>query len=253
MKTSDKVLSLLQLFSSERPEWTVDAAAVALGLAQSTAYGYFRTLTQADLIAPTGAGRYVLGPAIIELDRIARASDPMLVEGGAILEELVREVPVDAVALLCRLYRMKVMCVDQRASAGADFAVSYERGRLMPLLRGSASKAILANVERRRARRYFEEHAAEIASNGLGTNWNEFRSTLRRIRSHAVCITRGEVDPGRVGLSVPLLTVAGEGFGSISLAIGEDDYDRSEEIREELHSRLLRAASALGPRITSHY
>lgn len=59
MKTSDKVLSALQLFSSERPEWTVDAAAGELGLAQSTAYEYLRTLSRFELIAPTGAGRYI--------------------------------------------------------------------------------------------------------------------------------------------------------------------------------------------------
>lgn len=253
MKASDKVLSVLQLFSSERPEWTVDAAAGELGLAQSTAYEYFGTLTRSGLIASTRVGRYVLGPAVIELDRIARRSDPVLVEGGAVLESMVQKPPVQVVGLLCRLYRMKVMCVDQRASKEANFAVSYERGRLMPLFRGAASKVILANIERRRMRRFFDENAADIASNSLGGSWQEFRLTLRRIRSHEVYVTRGELDAGRVGLSIPLLTVAGESFGSVSLVAAEHDYDRSEKIRAELFARLIHAAATLSVRVASHY
>lgn len=253
MKTSDKVLSVLQIFTAERPQWTVEAAAGELGLAQSTAYEYFGSLTRSGLIAAMGVGRYVLGPAVIELDRNARASDPLLVEGGPVLEAMIDGPPVPVVGLLCRLYRMKVMCVDQRASADANFAISYERGRLMPLLRGAASKVILAHVERRRLRRFFEENVEDVAANGLGASWNEFRLSLRRIRSSEIYITRGELDVGRVGLSVALLTEMGESYASISLVIDEQDYDRSEAVRADLHNRLTRAAHALAVQITAYY
>lgn len=249
MKTSDKVLSLLRLFSAERPTWTVESAAGELGLAQSTAYEYFRSLAGAGLIASLGVGHYVLGPAIVELDRIARTSDPILIEGGAILEELVREPPIEIVGLLCRLYREKVMCVDQRASRNADSAVSYERGRLMPLFRGAASKVILAYLERRRVRRLFEENMDDIHAQGLGGTWNEFRLTLRRIRSQGVFVTRGELDAGRVGVSIPLLDPSGEAFGSISIVATEEDYDRSETVRADLHARLEAAAARLTARV----
>lgn len=248
MKTSDKVLSVLQLFSTERPEWSVEEASGELGLAQSTAYQYFGSLSRSGLIAATGGGRYVLGPAVIELDRIARTSDPLLLEGGPVLEAMVQHPPVPLVGLLCRLYRMKVMCVDQRTSPDVSFAVSYERGRLMPLLRGAASKVILANVERRRMKRFYEENVEQVAANGLGASWNEFRLALRRIRSCAIYATRGEIDAGRLGLSVPLLNEMGEAYGSISLVTDEQDYDRSEAARADLHDRLTRAAAALGAR-----
>ena len=253
MTTSDKVLSLLQLFSAERPTWTVEAAAGELGLAQSTAYDYFRSLARAGLIASLGVGRYVLGPAVVELDRIARTSDPLLVAGGAILDELVREPPIELVGLICRLYREKVMCVDQRASRDADAAISYERGRLMPLFRGAASKVILAHLERRRVRRLFEDNEDDLAAQGLGATWSEFRRTLRRIRSQDVFVTRGELDPGRIGVSMPLLAGSGEAFGSISLVAAEDDYDRSEAISAELRARLVQGATRLTARVGTDF
>lgn len=245
MSTSDKVLSVLRLFSSDQPQWSVESAAVALGLTHSTAYAYFRSLIHSELIAPTGVGRYVLGSAVIEMDRIARASDPVLVIGGAVLERMVEDAPTEMVALLCRLYRSKVMCVDQRSSREAHFAVSYERGRLMPLFKGAASKVILANIERRRAKRLFEDNVDEVTANGLGKSWAEFRLSLRRIRSHEIFITRGELDPERIGLSVPLLNDAGSSLGSLSLVATEEDYKKSEGLQQNLRSRLLCAASAL--------
>ena len=249
VRTSDKVLSVLRLFTVERSEWTVEAVAGELGLPQSTAYDYVRSLVESELIAAVAVGRYVLGPAVVELDRIARKTDPILVEGGDVLEQMVRESPVDVVALLCRLYRMKVMCVDQRASAGANFAISYERGRLMPLFRGAASKVLLANLERRRLKRLFEDSAKDIDANGLGTNWDEFRSSLRQIKSTNVHITRGELDAGRVGLSIALLTPAGDGFASISYVAAENDFNGSTDVQAELQARLLDASASLTRRL----
>lgn len=246
VNTSNKVLRVLQLFTPARPEWTVDAAAGELGFAQSTAYEYFRTLAEYGLIASVSPGRYILGPAVFELDMIARRSDPLLLVGRAALEAMVEQPPAPIVALLCRLYKMKVMCIDQRASTDADFAVSYERGRLMPLFRGSASKVILANIERRRLRRIFEENRSEVAKAGLGSAWEEFRSTLRRIKAQDFCVTRGELDSGRLGLSAPLLTYAGESLGSLSLVVCERTYDRSEDVRRDLHARLTKALKTFG-------
>lgn len=245
MNTSNKVLRVLQLFTPARPEWTVDTAAGELGFAQSTAYEYFRTLAEYGLIASVSPGRYILGPAVFELDMIARRSDPLLLAGRTALEAMVEKPPAPIVALLCRLYKMKVMCIDQRASTGADFAVSYERGRLMPLFRGSASKVILANIERRRLRRIFEENRNEVAKARLGIAWEEFRSNLRRIRSQGFCITRGELDSGLLGLSAPLLTCAGESLGSFSLVLSERAYDRSDDVRRDLHARLTTAVMTL--------
>ena len=46
MTTSDRLLSVLGLFTIERPEWTVEEAANELQLAASTTYRYFRSLSK---------------------------------------------------------------------------------------------------------------------------------------------------------------------------------------------------------------
>lgn len=78
MHSTSKLLAILRLFTAAQPEWTVEDGADALGMPVSTAYRYFRELNDAGLIGSSAAGRYILGPAIMELDRQTRLQDPLI-------------------------------------------------------------------------------------------------------------------------------------------------------------------------------
>ena len=47
--SADRLLAVLQLFTPERPEWTVETAANEIGVSVSTAYRYFRSLCRLKL------------------------------------------------------------------------------------------------------------------------------------------------------------------------------------------------------------
>ena len=55
-------------------------------------------------MAPAGAGRYVLGPAIIKLDRQIQLTDPMLQVARPVMDELIGYAPAGSVMLLCRAF-----------------------------------------------------------------------------------------------------------------------------------------------------
>ena len=245
MRTTKRVLEVLQLFTMDAPEWSIDAAAQKLGLTQSTAYVYFRDLVEAALLVKSRTGFYSMGPAVIVYDRLTRKTDPLIAHAQPLMRDLIASSGVEGVALLCRLFRMTVLCVAQEVTGNADFAVSYERGRPMPLFRGAASKAILAHVERRKLRRYFHEFSADIAQAELGRNWAEFKASLRRIRAANFCITRGELDVGAVGISAPVFSSEGEILGSLSMVVSERALRRSEEQLDELGAKVAAAARVL--------
>lgn len=241
--TVDKALGVLRLFSAEEPQWTVEAAAQRLGLPTSTAYRYFRSLTEVGLIADFAAGRYVIGPAIIEQDRLARRTDPLIVAARASMDELARISPADNVVLLSRIYRRRVMCVDQRSRGHHHMALSFERGRPMPLFRSSVSKVILANLPARTLARIFAEDQVAIAEAGLGTTLEELRRNLRDIRRAGFFISHGEVDPGVVGITAPIIAPDGDVFASIALVIPE--ADRNAPDPESLVSLVMNAGAAV--------
>lgn len=216
MTTADKVLSVLALFSMERPEWTVEKAADELGIAVSTTYRYFRSLSRSGLLAALIPGRYVLGPAITQYDRQMRLLDPLVTTAQPVMKHLATLAPPHAVVLLCRLYRDHVMCVHQESAGQVDFAISYERGRPMSLFRGASSKIILAHISSRTAKALYGRYSLEMRQAGFGTNWEQVKTRLRDLRSAGTAVTQSELDVGMAGIAAPLFDPQQDVVGSIS-------------------------------------
>ncbi len=221
MSTADKLLRTLSLFTFEKPEWTVDAAAEDLDVSTSTAYRYFNSLTKAGLLGPTTGGRYILGPAIIAYDRQLRLQDPLLQVARPVMRRLLERNGGKGVVLVCRRFRQQVMCVHQLFEHRPDHAVSYERGRLMGLYRGAASLVILANLTTRTLRSLWAADSQVITATGLAENWDGLRKTLKQIRAARVCVTHGQVDRGMIGIAAPIWHSDRQVAGSISVVHSE--------------------------------
>ena len=225
MRSADRLLGVLKLFSAERSTWTVEEASTVLGVTVSTTYRYFKSLVDAGLLIPVSAAGFGLGPAIIEYDRLIQSSDPMLQAAKPVMAELIKQVPNASTVLLSRLYGDRAMCVHQIGGADPEEPISYERGRPMPILRGATSKIILAHMGSRVLRRIYERDSRDIARAGLGTSWEEFKKHLDRIRRAGYCVARGEVDPGRVGVSAPVFGMNRQILGSLSFTLPEKQAD----------------------------
>ncbi|MHA6719702.1 IclR family transcriptional regulator [Sphingomonas sp. RS6] len=245
MATADKVLSILGLFTIEQPKWTVDAIASTLGLSGSTAYQYVGSLVNAGLLTSDKSGRYTIGPAVIEMDRLMRRFDPLIHEAQVPLRTLVDATEGDAIGLLCRVYRLRVMCVDQIVRHAPETAISYERGRPMPLTRGAASKSILAHLGTRTLRRFYDSDPAGVAAAGLGDGWEAFRRTMRQMRKAGVLVTLGELDPGMMGISAPVFDGQGDVLGSIGLVVPAHRYPQGGPALNKAEAAVAEAAATL--------
>ena len=216
MMGPDRTILLLKLFTLDRPAWTVEAAAAALGVSVSSAYRYVAALTEAGLLTSAASGQYILGPAIIQYDRQIQLTDPLLRAAKPAMTELLPFAPDGSTVILCQIFRDAVLCVHQvtRAPSGARF--SYERGRPMPLFRGATSKIILAHLPSRNLRRLYAANQAEIAEADLGQSWEAFREAMASMRKRGHAVTRGEVDPGHIGIAAPILDDSSRVLGSLS-------------------------------------
>ncbi|WP_037225551.1 IclR family transcriptional regulator [Roseomonas gilardii] len=241
MNTSDRLLSALALFTLAEPEWTVEDASRRLGLALSTTYRYFRSLNDVGLITAFAAGRYVLGPAIIALDRQTRLLDPLIRTATPIMRRVVHEMPEPCVLLLCRLFRDKVMCVHHEPQDRPDWAVSYERGRPMPLHRGAAGRVVLANLPARFVRTYHQSNRADMNVLRLGACWDEVKRTLGASRRAGFVVTRAELDPGVISVGVPVSGPDGEVIGSLALVLREGPDAEAKIMASSLHLRSVAA------------
>jgi DNA-binding IclR family transcriptional regulator len=198
--------------------------ASALSVPASTVYRTVQDMVSANFLEPGSDAQYRLGASFIELDRLIRITDPLYRVGTPWLRDMAIQARVPCVAMLARLYNDTVMCVSQASTANGEVPTSYERGLPRPLTRGATSKVILAQLPSRRLRRL-------LTSAPSGGTLDEMRQELSRIRKQGYCITRGEVDPGLVGIAAPVILADRSSLGSISLAVRAQDVDAQQEER----------------------
>lgn len=222
MTSPARALAVLGLFTREQPVWTPDAINEALGYTRATGYRYVKDLVDAGLLQKVSAGRYALGGRIIELDYQLRQSDPVLLAAVPAMEALAAETGLDAVlsVLFDGPAGPKVIDI-HRVSMQAGLHLSYGRGRPRPLYRSGAPKVLLAGLPRAPLVRLYEAQAAEIAAEGLGASWAEFRAYLTAVRRRGHYRSSGELEPGIGACVVPVANAEGDTVAALAL-VGTD-------------------------------
>jgi DNA-binding IclR family transcriptional regulator len=244
MTSPARALSILNLFGEAHPVWHADEINEALGYARATGYRYVKDLVAFGFLRKVAAGRYALGPRIIELDYQLRRSDPLLLAAVPVMDELVRKAKLDAV--LTTLFGGHLVDI-HRTSIDPTLELSYGRGRPRPLFQGAAPKVILAHLSRPQLVRLYSESAQEVASCGLGRDWTEFRARLTEIRREDFYWSRGELEPNVSGAAVALFDADGEVAAGLALVGRTAALDSLSEPR--LRTLLVKARSDIQARL----
>jgi DNA-binding IclR family transcriptional regulator len=233
VKSLERMMSILDHFEGSTIEWTTEALHAELGYTRSTLYRYLKVLTDAGLLTSLPEVGYTLGPRIAELDYQMRERDPLINASRPVMASLVEEIP--GIALLCRRYRDRVLCVHQEQST-KSFRSRYERGLARPLLRGAASRIILAYMPTPMIRKLYEQNGAAFAEAELGATLTDVRAALRAIRQAGWDMTIGHVTPGVTGIAAPVFDRRDNVLGSLSLTLGQTGLppERTRAIAERI-------------------
>ena len=221
-----RMLSILALYDEDHAVWSAEDVAHILGTSRSTSYRYFKMLTEAGLLNPLGREGYILGPAIIELDRLIRFQDPLTTIASPVMKLLAEE--TQATVLLARFYKDKVICIHKEAG-DVELDVAFERGRPMPLFLSATSRTILAQLPTRQKRRLYDSAQEDIAQSGQGEDWPSFRGKMREIRKAGYCTSVGEVDPGYAGIAAPIFNQNEMVEGSLSMVFTIEKFQEFDQ------------------------
>lgn len=216
--TPGKMLRILDVLEDSPGYLTLETLHARLGYTRSTLYRYLKVLGEAGLVVSMPELGFTLGPRIAELDYRMRQQDPLIAAARPVMAGLVQA--EGGIALLCRRYRDRVLCVHQER-AHAAFRSHYERGLARPLHRGAAARVLLAALPAASINRLQAANAAGFAEAGLGNTAAEAREALRRIRQQGWDVTEGQATPGVTGIAAPLHGADGVVVGSISLTLGQ--------------------------------
>ncbi|MDA7419193.1 IclR family transcriptional regulator [Xenophilus arseniciresistens] len=239
-----KCLSILDFFQEGRVSTRLDDLVEALGTSRATTYRYVGTLCDAGLLAPAAGGVYVLGPRIIEMDRLMRISDPLLLAGSPVMHEVSARRKQNM--MLARFYRDSIMCVDI-AWPDATIPANFERGKPMSLFKGAMAKVVLANLSPYQLKNIALNHADEIKAAGMSSNWSEFRAYMAELAKQGYAITKSEMVSGTGGISAPVFDGERKIMGSITFVVSESQWASTDF--DKLRRQLLEAAERITQRI----
>ncbi|PWR17747.1 IclR family transcriptional regulator [Zavarzinia compransoris] len=223
MSSLDRMLRILDLFAAEKPRWTVEQAMARTGYSRSTIYRYFKSLANAGLVSPGPDGAYVLGPAVIGLDRLIRLYDPLLTAARPHLTDLARTLGLVAVV---EPYRDRIVVTHVEAGPAADVPPDLLRGLTVEPFDSAAARVLLAHDHVRSLRRLHDVAAPAIAAAGLGDGWPAFRQALRVQRRVGFAVHAGAGPVGALRVAVPVFGAGDRVVAAIAVPAGERDSAR---------------------------
>ena len=214
MTSLAKMLSILDLFAADHPQWSAEEVCESLDFSRPTGYRYVKELVDAGLLQRVSNGYYVLGPRIILLDYQIRMADPVLRAAIPLMRDLVEQTGCDCV--ISAIYGNQLLDI-HRESGNEHLDLSYGRGRPRPLFQGAAPKVILSALPRTRLKKIYDGFADEIAQRGLGQDWEGFRAFMAKVRKTGYYLSIGELEADLSAIAAPLMSSDTDVVGAISL------------------------------------
>lgn len=235
-----RMLSTLDLFSTETPSLTVDQIASQLGVPKSTGYRYVQEMCKVGLLVRLDRS-ITLGPRIIELDRCIRDSDPVLRAALPPMRKLAEQTGLEV--FISKLYGHSIITVHTECMEYRQ-PLRYGRGRPINVPRGASSKALVAFLPAARLRKLHQE------LEGLDIpDWDTFYEEAQQIRHAGFSRTTGQLNEGRTGVAAPILGRGRLVVASIT-ALGSDS--RMALFNEDAIAQLVMdTAQAISARLSA--
>ena len=231
MSSPSKVLSILSLFSQQRPVWQPEEICEALNFTRATGYRYIKELVDFGLLNKVSARHYSLGSRIIELDYQLRGSDPVLLAADPVMHELSMKTGKELVLTVLINRRHVIDTHRVRAVNPTTTSVARSRGRQRPMFRAGAPKILLSCLPRHQQKQIYQSHAKEIHTNGMGSSWDEFRAKLDQIRKAGFYMSWGELEPGMGAAVVPVFNPDGDIVAALNILDSPDNIRNTDPVR----------------------
>jgi DNA-binding IclR family transcriptional regulator len=239
-QSTQRLLTLLDQFSTERPAHTVEGLSEAIGVPRSTVYRLVSLLKAYELLEQAGESKYQLGPKAIMMGYVARSTVDLADVWRPGLEQLAgasRET-----ALVLRRIGDAAVCID-RVECDHPVRLSFDVGKAMPLHTGAGAKVLLSGSPAELRDRYIETAVPPEQRARL-------RAELESIAVRGWGESHAEVDPGIWAVAAPILADRDGRCLAISVAVPE--YRLEAGRREELIGQTRDIAAALQAKL-SHY
>ncbi len=232
---------VLDLFTTDEPEWGVTATAQRLGIGKSLAHDVLSSLTAIGLLQRVTSGRYRLGWRTISLASVLLRTSELKAHARPVVRDLAdrQGLPVS----LAAWDRGRIIYIDRRACGLPAPPPGPAPGTAAPLDGSAIAKVLLASRS--------SEEIGTLWSGGLvhtrHASVGELELDLAHVRLHGWA--QNDRDTTGSAVAAPVK----DAQGTVAAAIGLDLRGTGPTVSIDLHARaVLGAASRISAAMREH-
>ena len=203
VKSADRALAVLQLLASAGRPQSTQAIAVSCGMPKSSAHHLLNVMRDRGFVNYRETERaWSLGAAVIEVAAAYRRSDPLQVEGGAVLADLTRQ--LGHTAHLAVLRGTEVLYVDKRDASSAGVRLVTEIGSRLPAPATAVGQAILGFLPEPAVAELFEGYRFPSVTDGEPRTLAELEEQLAAVARRGFAHDVGMISSGISCVAAPI-------------------------------------------------
>jgi DNA-binding IclR family transcriptional regulator len=217
IRSVDRALAILQLFSVESPRWSVVALSAKVQLPVSTTYRLLSTLEARNFIRYSQTtGKYEVGLACLQVAKAVRPSVDIRQEANPYLEGL-RESSKETVHLAV-LVDMQVVYLEKLPGLHRIVLMGSRVGSVSPSHCTGLGKAMLAFLPPDEVDRHFRATGLRRFTPNTIVDVGILQAELEKVRRMGYALDQEEHEPQVVCVAAPILNHSGVVLAAISVS-----------------------------------
>ena len=226
--------AVLDLFTTEEPEWGVTATAQRLGIGKSLAHDVLASLAGIGLLQRVGHGRYRLGWRTVTLASVLLRTSELKAHARPVVRDLAERqgLTVSLAAWDCG----RIIYIDRRYSARHANGCGPVAGAAAPLDGSAASTVLLASRPRDEVKTLWGDGRVHTRHASV----DELEIDLEVVRRHGWAHNDAEENEGGSAVAAPVR----DAEGNVAAAISLDLADPFSRAKFDLHARAVVAAAS---------
>ncbi|GAB2803418.1 IclR family transcriptional regulator [Streptomyces daliensis] len=229
----ERAVRILDLFSSDAPEWTVSDVCRALALPKTTTWDHMQSMTALGLLRRTGRGRYRLGWRAFQLGLRARMTSEISEPAWSEMRDLVAA-HQETVQLASR-HHGEVVYLEKLAPHAGVRVNATRVGERLPAHCTAAGKALLASLSPRELRTLYGEGGPRPLTDRSLTTLPALEAELVTVRERGYALDVEEAVEGMCCVAAPV----GNGHGDVAWALSMSFLEYRLSTHAETYARAV--------------
>lgn len=238
LSSLDRALDVLEYLADCTGDVGVREIARYMDLSHATVFRIIKTLEMHQFVAQDlETKKYKLGVATIRIGQASARRFELIQISKPILKSLSEELN-ETVFLL--VLQGGFGSYSEKYESNKALRVHAKVGNKLPLYRGAAPKAILANLSLPKINTILDQSTKEI---GEDFNRKKFLLELEKVKNEGYAISRGEIDAGVIVIGVPIFGMNNEVIASVGIPM--PDYLVDDEYLNRIIALLMQKAKKI--------